>query len=330
MKSIKTITSVLALTAALTPQLVRAQASGSHGGDGLVFEFTGTANNIADQMAIMGQLSHCPSAELFKNTVSTDLTVAGHTTVKSAPIVLVNYVEQDAESLWQTHTITLNRSRLTNLTDPLAYFNVVMHEYFVILKLETTNDNSKSLACIGDMKAAGMTNETVTKLVFRISPISTFEKQFSQGLAGLECGSTRLLMTNFKKGRGNIVRATLSNDGVLRQSTEFAARTDSESILHTFKSEYSVNEGVTRFKALFTEACENFTLESYDHATWTVTESDANLTCTYVENGTRYRTNPGRVHWSSVCKPVYYQQRPRVILKSEESPPSTNSFPPML
>jgi hypothetical protein len=131
MKSVKAMKSFLALITAMTPQLVHAQASGGHGGDGLVFEFTGTANNIADQMAILGKLPNCPAPDLFKRTVSTNPTVEGHTKVKSAPIVLVNYVEQDAESNWSTREVTLNRSRIVNLTDPLAYFNVVMHEYFV-------------------------------------------------------------------------------------------------------------------------------------------------------------------------------------------------------
>jgi hypothetical protein len=165
------------------------------------------------------------------------------------------------------------------------------------------------------MRSAGMSNETVTQLVFRISPITTFERQFSQGLAGLECGNYRFLMTNFKRGFGNLVRATLGADAILRRNTPLEAgnRKHSELILGAFRSEYSVNEGVTRFKALFTEVCDHFILESFDHVTWRVTESDANTTCVYSRDGTPYNTRPGRVTFSSSCQPVYYQTRPIVL-----------------
>jgi hypothetical protein len=314
-----TILNLVALP--MHPRAALAQSSGSHGGDGLVFEFTGTANNLADKLISLGNLPHCPAGDLFKNTVSTDPAVSGHTDVSSAPIVLVDFVEQDAANDSTNHKLILNRSRLVNLTDPLAYVNVVMHEYFGILKWEGTNDNSKSLACLSEMQKAGVTSAELANLIFRISPITTFEQQFAIGRAAIQCGASRQrFMYDFGKNssRGYASFLRLDEDGFYHRLDETAVSRDTTGeILTRFKSEYSVQTGLTTFTAVFRDFCNNYLMESYDHQNWSLRKSWFNPSC-YFYAGSGPLTNipvkVGMVSYSNDhCTNVYFQDEPVII-----------------
>lgn len=292
-------TAILAfLVGVLGSYSVHAQGSGSHGGDGLVIEFTGTARNIRAAMVPLGALAGCPTEAQFEEVID-------QTKVISEPTVLINYIEHDAKNDSDAKLITLSRARLINLSDPLAYVNLVMHEYFGILKLEGTNDTSVSQLCLSQIRSHGI---DVNSLIYKISPITTFEQQFSIGRAALDCrnnyGDYRRILAVCDEGKKDLcdVTATIRlDDGLFTNMRGKAVSGYSSSkILKMFSTEYSVSNGSLNFRFSYLSQWKDFAFESLDHVEWNVriTSKTGN-----------YGENSSTQSFSS-CKPVYFTSKP--------------------
>lgn len=276
-----------------------AQGSGSHGGDGLVIEFTGTARNIVEAMGPLGDLSGCPTQAQFKEVIA-------QTKVISEPTVLIDYVEHDAKNDPDTKLITLSRARLPTLSDPLAYVNLVMHEYFGILKLEGTNDTSVSQLCLNQIRKQRI---NLRSLIYKINPITTFEEQLSRGKAALQCvkdltSIERIMVSTddqllwAKEDSDHLFH--LIRHGDIRVIKGGLIQTVTNQVLENIRSEFDPSTGEVIFRMVLTTNCSRFVLTSKDHASWDVMISNTKYDgCTYESpDGTWYRRG---------CTPVYYQ-----------------------
>lgn len=277
-----------------------AQGSGSHGGDGLVIEFTGTARNIRAAMVPFGALAGCPTEAQFKEVID-------QTKVISEPTVLIDFVERDAKNDADAKLITLSRARLVNLSDPLAYVNLVMHEYFGILKLEGTNETSASQFCLNQIRSRGV---DVVSTIYKINPITTFEQQFTQGKSGLQCNwqgdRLRIKLTFVDNKSAAVESAILTTDD---QYTMFRWQPDgygsSSYWLGQFKKEYAISEGIIHFRFIDSDRCTRYVFDSLDHMNWKVTLTNYGSKCGFGQD----KMDPFKERGASYvmsCQPVYF------------------------
>lgn len=161
--------------------------SGSHGGDTLVMEFTGTQQNISDWYEKNGALTACPSPSDIVDAVRGESRIR----VRSELTVFTNGTEVDAVTSPddQPRATAISRMRLMTKPKDAGYALLTLHEIFVGLKLETTNDTSRSKGCLDSMIASGL---SIEKTLVTYKPFGSVVENFNAGTGLLKCEPTRL------------------------------------------------------------------------------------------------------------------------------------------
>jgi hypothetical protein len=129
--------------------------------------------NLIDAISIKNPSACAPKADLER--------VLKEVTVYGKPVLFCNGYEQDACSFTNTEgkRITeISRGRLIQAKNADLYMNLVLHEYYVHLGLESTNRMLLSKGCLDALSAEG-TN--VAGLMNQVSPLSSLEQQMSEG-----------------------------------------------------------------------------------------------------------------------------------------------------
>ncbi len=166
------------------------EGGGSHGGDTLVFEFSGSAQNLAKALKKAGPLAGCPDADAFGALVND-----ARTHYSSATIVTVptddGEIEVDARN-WNDSEgahIEISRVRVSQIKNPDLFMALVLHEFLGLMGVEGTNDRRSSQQCLDGLNALGKEEVAPRSLVYHINPISSVERSFIQGGLLFDCVS---------------------------------------------------------------------------------------------------------------------------------------------
>lgn len=167
------------------------EGGGSHGGDTLVFEFTGSAQNLSTALKKAGPIEGCPDADAFGALVNDPRTHYSSATLVTVPTD-EGEIEVDARN-WNDDDgahIEISRVRISQIKNPEIFMALVLHEFFGLMGIEGTNDQHATRKCFNGLNALGREDLAPRNLVYHINPVSSIERSFIQGGLFFECNAT--------------------------------------------------------------------------------------------------------------------------------------------